>query len=527
MGGTPSTDKERVRAAEVIASLCLATDLGMGFPIEHGLHATLATMRLCDALNVDRETAAQTYYACLLTYTGCTTDAEVKIRVFGGSLSASMTHRQFGSPTQMAAGILGAIPSPEDTWPRRAYEVVAGLPTAAKFGRAHFRSMCEVAEKLAQQVGMPQSISSQFHLLTERWDGKSLLRRAKAEEVPLPLRIAHVTRDAAYQRLMGDDDQVVEVIRSRAGHAFDPRIAKTFVDNAQEILGPTVPESAWEQVLDAEPRPHLMLDGEAIDRALAAMGAFSDLASPYLSGHSAGVGQLAEAAAKLCSFDTSDVTAIRRAGHLHDLGRTAVDPRIWAKEGALSADEWEQVRLHPYHTDRVLIRSPFLAPLAAIGRDHHERLDGSGYHRGIGAAMLPPSCRLLAAADAYQAKIEPRPYRAPHTPQVASAALAERARAGTLDPDMVAAVVEAAGHAAPRIERPAGLTEREAEVIGLLARGMQTKQIARALAISVKTADRHIQNAYGKINVSTRAAATLFAVEHGLVPWGEFPIRKR
>ena len=316
MGGTQPADKERVRAAEVIASLCLATDLGMGFPIEHGLHATLATMRLCDALNVDRETAAQTYYACLLTYTGCTTDAEVKIRVFGGSLSASMTHRQFGSRAQMAAGILGAIPSPEDTWPRRAYEVVAGLPTAAKFGRAHFRSMCEVAEKLAQQVGMPQSISSQFHLLTERWDGKSLLRRAKAEEIPLPLRIAHVTRDAAYQRLMGDDDQVVEVIRSRAGHAFDPRIAKTFVDNAQEILGPTVPESAWEQVLDAEPRPHLMLDGEAIDRALAAMGAFSDLASPYLSGHSAGVGQLAEAAAKLCSFDTSDVTAIRRAGQI-------------------------------------------------------------------------------------------------------------------------------------------------------------------------------------------------------------------
>jgi HD-GYP domain-containing protein (c-di-GMP phosphodiesterase class II) len=257
------------------------------------------------------------------------------------------------------------------------------------------------------------------------------------------------------------------------------------------------------------------------------MGAFSDLASPYLSGHSAGVGRLAEAAARLCGFDTSEITAIRRAGHLHDLGRTAVDPRIWAKEGALSAAEWEQVRLHPYHTERVLVRSPFLAPLAAIGRDHHERLDGSGYHRGIGAAMLPHSCRLLGAADAYQAKIEPRPYRAAKTPEDAAATLAERTRARTLDSDMVAAVIEAAGHTAPRIERPAGLTEREAEVIGLLARGMQTKQIARALAISVKTADRHIQNAYGKIDVSTRAAATLFAVEHGLVPWGDFPIRER
>ena len=262
----------------------------------------------------------------------------------------------------------------------------------------------------------------------------------------------------------------------------------------------------------------------AIDRALAAMGAFSDLASPYLSGHSAGVGELAGAGAALHGLTDADVASVSRAGHLHDLGRTAVHPGIWAKAEPLNADEWEQVRLHPYHTERVLVRSSLLAPLAAIGRDHHERLDGSGYHRGVGAAALPPLCRLLAAADAYRAKIEPRPYRAAQSPQQAAATLADEARAGALDRDMVAAVVEAAGHTAPRFERTAGLTEREAEGIGLLAGGMQNKQIARSLTISAKTADRHIQNAYGKIGVSTRAAATLFAVEHGLVPWGEFPI---
>jgi HD-GYP domain-containing protein (c-di-GMP phosphodiesterase class II) len=526
MGGTESSNNQGARAAEVTASLCLATDLGMGFPFEHGLHATLATMRLCDALDVDSETAAQTYYASLLTYAGCTTDADLKLRIFHGSLSASMTHRQFGSPTQIAAGILGAIPSPESPWPLRTYSVSAGLPKALRFAKTHFRSLCEVAEMLARQLGLPQSVAIQFHLLTERWDGKSVLRRAQQDELPLSLRIVHVARDAAYQRLMRADEDVAAVIRSRAGHAFDPQVAKAFVDSAPEILGPATPESAWEQVLDAEPEPHLMLDAAAIDRALAAMGAFSDLASPYLSGHSAGVGELAGTGAELLGLDDAEFASVRRAGHLHDLGRTAVHPRIWAKVEPLNADEWEQVRLHPYHTERVLVRSPLLAPLAAIGRDHHERLDGSGYHRGVGAAALPPLCRLLAAADAYRAKIEPRPYRAAQSPEQAAATVADGARAGALDRDMVAAVVEAAGHTAPRFERPAGLTEREAEVIGLLARGMQTKQIARALTISVKTADRHIQNAYGKIGVSTRAAATLFAVEHGLVLWGEFPILK-
>src|SRR5918996_4375711 len=427
MGGAQPSNEERIRAAEVIASLCLATDLGMGFPFEHGLQATLTTMRLCDALDVDRETTAQTYYASLLMYVGCTTDADVAIRIFHGHLGASMTHRQFGSPRQMAAGIMGAIPAPKSPWPRRAYDVATGLPKAARFAKTHFRSLCEVAEMLAEQVGIPPSISAQFHLLTERWDGKSVLRRAKADEVPLSLRIAQVARDAAYQRLMQDDEHVVEVIRSRAGHAFDPSVATVFVDNAPEILGTNAPESAWEQALDAEPKPWLMLDRDAIERALAAIGAFSDLASPYLSGHSSGVGELAAGAAMLCGLDEGDVTAVRWAGYLHDLGRTAVHPRIWAKTASLNADEWEQVRLHPYHTERVLARSSVLAPLAAIGRDHHERLDGSGYHRGLGAPMLPPLCRLLAVADAYRAKIEPRPYRAALSPEEAAAVGAARA----------------------------------------------------------------------------------------------------
>lgn len=525
MSDQGSEGSERIRAAEVIAASCLATDLGMGFPFEHGLHATLTSMRLVELLGVDSETASQTYYACLLMYSGCTSDAEVSSQIFGGGMTANLTPVLFGSPIESLAGVIRALPAPDSPRYRRTYEAAKRLPMAARHRKPAFAALCEVATMFAERLGLPPSVHNLFSYLTERWDGKGVLDRAKGEEIPLPLRIVHVARDVTYQRLIGGDDHAVDTIRQRAGHAFDPAIANLFVDQAAGILSVAdAPESAWESTLAVEPRPWLTLEANAIDRALAAMGDFADLASYHLAGHSTGVAGLASAAAQLCGFDASDVTLVRRAAFLHDVGRVAVHPRIWQKPGQLTADEWEQVRLHAYHTERVLFRSPFLTSLAGVACVHHERLDGTGYHRGVTAASLAPPARLLAAADAFHAMTEPRPYREPLARKDAADLLGEDAGAGRHDPDMVAAVLEAAGQKAPQVERPAGLTQREAEVVGLLARGMQTKQVAKALDISVKTADRHIQNAYRKIGVSTRAAATVFAMEHGLVPWGELPI---
>jgi HD-GYP domain-containing protein (c-di-GMP phosphodiesterase class II) len=271
----------------------------------------------------------------------------------------------------------------------------------------------------------------------------------------------------------------------------------------------------------------MTLGGDAVERALAAMGDFADLASKYLVGHSRGVAKLASTAAARSGFDAAGVVTIRRAALVHDIGRVAVPVRIWQKPGELTSDEWERVRLHAYQSERILSRSSLLAALAPVATTHHERIDGSGYHRGSAGPALTPAARLLAAADAFHAMTEPRPQRQALASPEAAEALGRETRDGRLDPEAVAAVLEAAGMPTPRVERPAGITEREAQVVGLLARGLQTKQIARALGISVKTADRHIQNAYGKIGVSTRAAAALFAMQHGLAAWGELPIASR
>ena len=284
---------------------------------------------------------------------------------------------------------------------------------------------------------------------------------------------------------------------------------------------------------------------ECLDACLSAIADFADLKSMWTIGHSRGVAGLAERSGEVAGLPAADQVKLRRAGLVHDIGRVAVPVNVWAKPGPLNRDEYEQVRLHAYHTERVLDAAAGLRPLARLAGSHGERCDGSGYHRGNRAAELPMTAWLLAAADCYHAMREPRPHR-PALPAAAAAGElareapragshrkpcmpcwpppASRCRAGLRAPP------PAARRAAPRASgaaghRPAGLSERECEVLGLLARGLATKQVARRLGISPKTCDHHIQRLYGKAGVSTRAGATLFALEHGLVRPDETAIR--
>jgi HD-GYP domain-containing protein (c-di-GMP phosphodiesterase class II) len=513
-----SATAECVRVAEVIGALSLATDLGIGVPLEYGLESTLLAMRLADRLGVDADTAYQTYYVCQLFYVGCTANADVAADLFGAddALTTYATASRFGSRAEMLAGLLRAVAPPTGTPVARARQLARGTPRLAKVFKHHIAAFCEVARMLTDRLGIDPSVAPIFAYVAERWDGLGVPGQVSGAEIPLPMRIVHVARDAVFQRMLGGAERAASVVRSRAGHAFDPEVVAAFVGEP-EGRSAAGARSAWGRALASEPMPHRLLRGDLIDTALAAMGDFSDLVSPYFVGHSTAVADLAVGAGRLCAIRTADLTTIRRAALIHDVGRVAVPARVWQQPGPLAADDWEKVRLHPYQTERIFHRSAYLAALSGVAGTHHERLDGSGYHRGTAASGLTPLARLLAAADAYRTKIEPRRHRDQLTAGQAAEALAGEVRAGRLDAVAVKAVLEAAGQRPPRLERPAGLTPRETDVIVLVARGLQTKQIARALGISVKTADNHTQNAYAKIGVSTRAAATLFAMQHGLV----------
>jgi HD-GYP domain-containing protein (c-di-GMP phosphodiesterase class II) len=268
----------------------------------------------------------------------------------------------------------------------------------------------------------------------------------------------------------------------------------------------------------AEPTPSTPPSAEEVDRALSALGDLADLKSPCLVGHSSGVAELAASAGRSYGLGHSDVTLLRRAGWVHDIGRIAVSAGVWACRRPLRPDQWERVRMHPYYTQQVLDRSPFLRSLNDVATAHHERLDGSGYYRGLPAPTLSVPARILAAADTYHAKTERRPHREALTPLEAGTHLRSEAKAGRLDPAAVEAVLAAAGQPAVPSATGVRLTPREVEILGQVALGGSMREIARTLSISPKTVDGHLQRIYPKIGVSTRSGATLYAMEHGLLP---------
>jgi HD-GYP domain-containing protein (c-di-GMP phosphodiesterase class II) len=512
-----------VRLAELMAALSIATDLGMGQPLETALCSCVVAMRLGEALHLDSATLRDVYYQALLRYIGCNSDADALAALMGDELALrhDFATVDTGRPPEvlgLAMRYLRQASAGEPPY-RMAAMVARGLLTLPRVMDESFAGHCEVAQRLAGRLGLPESLIVCLGQLYERWDGKGRPRGLKGEEVEQAVLVVSLAQDAVVWARIGGPDAAVATIRKRSGGAYHPRMAERFCEEAPTILAGLDQEPTWESVLTLEPGGRDCLSDEEFDRSCEALADFADMKSPYTLGHSPGVAALAAGAGRRCGLVEADVTALRRAGLLHDIGRVGVSAGIWGKEGALSQREWEQVRLHAYYTDRVLTRPEPLRRLGALASQHHERLDGSGYHRAISGQVLSPAARVLAAADAYHAMTEPRPHRTALSAEKAAEELRREVRDGRLDGDAVHAVLAEAGHRVPRVrrERPAGLSEREVEVLRLLARGHSNRDMAEQLYVSQDTVKHHIQHIYNKIDVSTRAGATLFATEHGLL----------
>jgi HD-GYP domain-containing protein (c-di-GMP phosphodiesterase class II) len=513
-----SVSTEAVRLAELTTALSLATDVGLGDPFEHGQRAALIAARLAEVAGLPAAEAQSAFYLAMLKTVGCAGDDDLGFRVLGEDLGEWMGPIGGASMSEALGLLIRNVGSDQPVHRRlaRVLGALTGMPAIMAGSKGH----CEVGQALAQRLGLGPSVIRGLGQVFERWDGGGQPNRIKGEAIDRAVRLAQIANDAETAHRMFGADDTVEMLRRRGGKGYDPTLVDVFCGNAPALFSALQVPSVADAVLAAEPGQPERLSGQRLENAVRAMGEYADLKSRFTRGHSAAVAALAAAAAERAGLPPADRLALVHAAHLHDIGRAGVFQRIWDKEGALTESEWERVRMHTYYTERILARLQGLGPVCAIAALAHERLDGSGYHRRLPANAVPIAARLLAAADAYHAMTEARSHRPALSPQQAADQLNREAAAGRFDRDAVAAVLAAAGHrlAPARTSYPAGLSEREVEVLRILARGRTNKEIAVQLDISVKTAGNHVQHIFEKIGVTTRAAATLFAMQNDLLP---------
>jgi HD-GYP domain-containing protein (c-di-GMP phosphodiesterase class II)/DNA-binding CsgD family transcriptional regulator len=507
----------RVRLAELIAMISLGTDLGMGQPMEHVMRQSLIALRLAERLGLDEPTRAVVYYVGLISWVGCHIDAYEQAKWFGDDMALKNDARQVDLTGVAARAFVMSHLGAGRPLLERARLGVGFVGDGRRAANEMIENHWLATNQLAAQLGLDENVRQSLYQTFERWDGKGVPAEAKGEEILMPARLVNLADVVEVYHRSGGVDAAVAVARERSGTQFDPGLVDVFCKEAPRVFSDLDSLTTWPAVIDAEPALEIVLSDEELGSALEAIADFTDLKSPWTIGHSRGVADLASAATTIHGLSDDDAKLVRRAGLVHDLGRLGVSNAIWDKHGPLTALELERVRMHPYLTERMLASSEAFAAVAAIAVQHHERLDGSGYPRGLSGDALTPAGRILAAADAYHAMTEPRPYRGARTAEQAAAELRSGVRQALFDGDAADAVLRAAGHGGKRRrEWPGGLTKREVEVLGLLVRGLSNKEIAEQLVISRKTAGSHIEHIYAKIGASNRAQASLFAVKHGL-----------
>jgi HD-GYP domain-containing protein (c-di-GMP phosphodiesterase class II)/predicted DNA-binding protein (UPF0251 family) len=510
----------KLRLTDLLCGLSIVADMGFGLTPGQAMRSCLMATALARKLDLSESQVADAFYTALLMHIGCVSMSHETSVLFGNELvvtrAVSMTN--LADPEDFVVTLIPEITkgmNPSESQ-RLASAVVVSGPT---FGQLYDTASTEVARVTARRIGLPQSTQRCLYEVAESFDGGGAPVGLKGDEISPASRIVRLAADAAVFNDLGDADVIVEALKKRAGGTLDPELVDAFTRNASDLVAEASASDPRDRVLEVEPQPVAWRDEGQLLEVAAAFGDIADLKAPFMQQHASRVASLSASAANRCGLDDSSTVRLRIAALLHNIGRVGVSNVVWEKPGALSIAEWELVRMHPYHSERILASSRTLEPTARVAGMHHERLDGSGYHRGSTGADIPMPARILAAADAFEAMTHDRPYRRALSPEEARDQLRADARAGKFDGDAVAAVLEGAGQGRTRASdlRPAGLSDREVEVLRLVAAGHSNPEIARLLHVSRRTAEHHVQHIYAKIGVATRPGAALFALQHDLL----------
>ena len=525
----PADTKPAIRTAELIGAFSLAADLAIGLPAGHALRACYLAAGMGRELGLSAQKQTELYYTPLLVDAGCTAWASYLAEATHGdevpARQALLFETDFRSASSGLRWLL-RYSAPGAALPERVRVMLQLLVHRHSFAREGFENAFEVARRLAQRLGMPPGVQKGLSGLAKHWEvtGPSVANRS---DIPLVSRIAYMAVVLENAHRLGGRQAAEEAALEDADKLFTPGLVEAFraASAAPDFWTAFEQDSIWSVVQELEPdSPYRYVPVDRLPAIAETFGDFVDLKTPHMAGHSRRVADLAVRIAHRLGFSPDQHSALRIAALAHDIGLVAVPSFTLGKpEVSLTAGELEAQRLHPYHGGRVLSRAPALREAARLVADHHEREDGQGYPHGLAGARIAIEARVIAVADRFDELTHGAPGRTEVNSEKAVLTM-RREQPGPLWEMAVGALAEelqVTPHPAYVAHRrhcwPAGLTNREVEVLRVLSRGLSTRHIADRLHISESTVRHHLEHIYDKAGVTTRTAATLFAMEQGLL----------
>jgi HD-GYP domain-containing protein (c-di-GMP phosphodiesterase class II) len=414
----PVSSLTQLRMSDLISALSYALDLTEGQPMGHAVKCCLLSMRLADILQLPVQQKSDLYYATLLKDAGCSSNAARMYDILGGDerkakqevKSTDWTKVSFDGLEYLLRNVM-----PGRSRLERIFAIASVASNRDTQTRELINMRCDRGAQIARKIGFSEPITSAIFNLDEHWNGKGFPAGTKGAAIPLFARIMNLCQTLEVFVTLNGVSDAFQVLQDRSGTWFDPELVRAAaqLEKDQELWKIIEEDHVREAVIDLEPLGVLLhVDEAKLDNVCEAFASVIDVKSPYTHSHSRGVTSIAVAISQRLGLPEDQVSLVRRAALLHDIGKLSVPNNILDKPGKLTAVEWETVRLHPYYTQRILERIRGFQHLAFVASSHHERLDGSGYFRNLRATQLPHAARAIAVADVYDALSSKRPYRA-------------------------------------------------------------------------------------------------------------------
>ena len=412
----PADDQAAVRLSEVVSALSYALDITEGQPPGHAVRTCLIGMRIGEVLRLGPMERSALFYALLLKDLGCSSNAARLSQLFGADdLILKRAHKL----TDWTSGAASTAYAWRHSVPGRGpvarawHALMLGMREQGS-GREMTQTRCERGADIAQLLGLEFATSDAIRALDEHWDGAGMPYFRRGTAIPLLGRIAGLAQSVEVFHAVFGVEAACDMARSRRGTWFDPGLVEALesFEDDKSFWATLVATDQLEQVAALEPVDRVILADEVrLDQVAHAFARVIDAKTPYTARHSEGVAAIAVGIGRAMGLEAEDLRTLSRAGLLHDIGKLGVSNTILDKPGRLTDAEMAEMRKHPRHTLEILGRVRRFRAFAGLAAAHHERLDGSGYHRGLGAGELGTLARILAVADVCEALSAERPYR--------------------------------------------------------------------------------------------------------------------